>query len=98
MLATGFLTIAEAAIALNVSEKTVRRRLADGSLRGRQLGGKGKKWLVPVTAITEQSSDLLPPVTDSSPPAIKPIADKPRKRGPAPQWQRQLASMRNIQN
>jgi excisionase family DNA binding protein len=98
MLPTGFLTVTQAAVALNVSEKTVRRRLDDGSLPGRQLGGKGKKWLVPVTAVNALPSDPPLPITEASPPVIEPVADHQRKRGPAPQWQRQLAALRNIQN
>jgi excisionase family DNA binding protein len=41
------LTVREAAMALNCSADTVRRRIADGEIVAVQLGGRGKAIRVP---------------------------------------------------
>jgi len=46
---SGFRTVAECAAFLGVSEKTIRRRLADGSLRKAPLGGRAIR--IPVSEL-----------------------------------------------
>lgn len=45
------LTMKEAGAALGVSQFTIRRRIADGTLRGVRVGGEASPWRVPVDAV-----------------------------------------------
>ena len=46
-----FLGIKDFASYSGLSESTIRRRIRDGSLPRRQLGGKGKRILIPAAAL-----------------------------------------------
>jgi len=46
-----YLTLADAANRLSISESTLRRRIRDGKIKALQLGGEGTRLLIPVEAI-----------------------------------------------
>ena len=47
----GYVTVSEAAERLGIAPKSVRERLAAGTLPGRKLGSQ--TWLIPRTALAE---------------------------------------------
>ena len=57
------MTVAEAARELRVSEPEVRSLLADGSLAGRQLGGR---WITSVEAVDDLAAELDAEADDDS--------------------------------
>jgi len=105
MQAKEFLTIAEAAKVLRFSEKTIRRRLNDGTLDGHQRGGKGKEWRIPASAVYGSptaaalaAGGLTAVAAPATAVAIPEAHPQRPTRGPAPEWKRRLAKLRNLQN
>lgn len=63
------MTLQQAAVTLGISEKTVRRRVANGSLLGRQVATpSGYRWMVTL-------DDPIEPETPSEQPSQSPTAD-----------------------
>lgn len=93
------LRVAEAALALGVSEKTIYRLIKSGALPATQIGGKRTILLIPVSAIygahcdgnTADSSDTIGKNGASSTDLITKHSQKlNNRRGPKPKWQRNL--------
>jgi excisionase family DNA binding protein len=59
MAERGLLTVKEAAEAVRVTPLTIRRAVADGSLRAYQLGGAGHTLRIPSRALIEWASPVL---------------------------------------
>jgi excisionase family DNA binding protein len=77
-----------------LSDSTVRRRVRDGSLPAVQIGGKGKKLLIPADAL-DPVCDPISPIELEKPAAVfstatpaESLADK--HNGPRPKWMRKL--------
>ena len=93
-----YLTIAQFCEQSGLSDSTVRRRVQDGSLPAIQLGGKGKKILLPATALSLAAGieDKLAPVMAKAANAAVPTPDPDAtttievstRPGPLPRWQR----------
>lgn len=63
------LTVSQAAAALGVSERTIRRRCASGKLTAELISGEsGSEWLIPIESLGIQPS-LIPAAEPAAPPA-----------------------------
>lgn len=96
-----YLTIAQFCEQSGLSASTVRRRIQDGSLPVIQFGGKGKKLLIPGTAISlavgtgDKHSSLITGTTNArvaaSDPDTTTITEVSARPGPLPRWQRKFS-------
>ncbi len=65
------LTVSQAAAALGISERTVRRRCASGKLAAQMVSTEtGATWLIPIDALELRSSEIQPAEPAAAPPAI----------------------------
>ena len=80
------LSIKDFARRSSLSESTVRRRIAEGSIPFRQFGGKGKRLLIPVSAL----SSVAPSAAPTSLQEPRDVA-RPR-RGRQAKWKNQQQS------
>jgi len=79
---TRHVSISEFAQLYNLSDKTIRRRIKDGSLKeATQLGGPGTSWRIPFPLKSETS----PPVSDTT---SLPDVSTPAPRRHKARWNR----------
>jgi excisionase family DNA binding protein len=89
-----FLTLQEFARLSRLSESTIRRRVRDSSLPAVQMGGRGKKLLIPADALEQScrtiAAALPDDASDSSPLAPCTRTTTDILAGPRPRWARNL--------
>lgn len=77
-----------------LSDATVRRRVRDGSLQAVQVGGKGKKLLLPIDALEQANTKTSSTASGGrmDPVLVTPSAETPAETRPGPRarWTRGL--------